>query len=110
MSTINQWAMAKGAALNVLDPKKDVHYITSITDFRQSLTGHKPDLTITASRDTAANSIAGGTHRPSTPEEIAAYDKNEKETVAAHDRMKPMPMTMENIATLAQAVNQKGGK
>lgn len=108
MSTVNAWAMAKAAALNVLDPQKDVQYITSVTDFRQSLTGHKADRTIKASRDTAANAIAGGTHRPATPEEAAEYDKQENEAIAAHERMKPVPFTMENFAALTG--NKKGDK
>lgn len=110
MSTINAWAMAKSAALGILDPHKEVHYITSVTDFRQSLTGHKADRTIKASRDTAANSIAGGFYRPSTPEEIAAHDKAEKEAVDAHERNKPVPMTMENFAALTQGGPKKGDK
>ena len=100
MSTVNAWAQAKSAALQSLDSKKDVHYITSVADFKTKLTGHKADRTVKANLDTASNAIAGGTHRPSTPEEIADYDRAEKEAIAAHDRSKPVPMNMETFAAM----------
>ena len=119
MSTISAFQGAKAAAMASLDPQKPFEYITSISNFAQSAIGHRAGVVFPARRDVAAHMIAQGTHRLSTPEEIAEYVADEKRKQAEHERNRPIPMTLDSIAQVARAAQgtdptnatpAKGGK
>jgi len=55
---------------------EDVAHITSVTYPGSSRRGHVPGIVFMVNREIAARHLASGSHRFSTPEEIAAYEED----------------------------------
>jgi hypothetical protein len=81
-----------------------VHHITSLPALEA--VGGRPGIVITAPRALVAKLLQSGSHRLSTPEEIAVYEADEKRAVELANASKP-PAPFEAHKLISRILEEK---